>query len=61
MNKAKTFGYSLLMLAIAVITVVTVMGWHGRECRLANHRATQPNLHALTSQPPEPKRLPGEC
>jgi hypothetical protein len=55
MNKAKTLGYSLLMLAIDVITVVTVMGWHGQECRLANHRATQP------SQPPGPKRLLGEC
>jgi hypothetical protein len=49
MNKPKTLGYSLLMVAIAVITVATVMGWHGQECRLANHRATQPNLHVLRS------------
>jgi ABC-type phosphate transport system substrate-binding protein len=49
MNKAKTLGYSLVMLAIAVITVAIVMGWHGQECRLANHVATQPNLHVLHS------------
>jgi hypothetical protein len=36
MNKAKTLGYSLLMVAIAVITVTTVMKWHGQECRLAS-------------------------
>jgi hypothetical protein len=36
MNKPKTLGYSLLMVAIAVITVATVMEWHGKECRLAS-------------------------
>jgi hypothetical protein len=36
MNKAKTLGYSLLLLAIAVITVTTVMEWHRKECRLAS-------------------------
>jgi hypothetical protein len=36
MNKAKTLAYSLLMLAIGMITVTTVMMWHSQECRLAN-------------------------
>jgi hypothetical protein len=47
MHKAKTLAYSLLMLAIAVITVTTVMGWHGQQCRLANqsiHGSVELNL-----------------
>jgi hypothetical protein len=49
MNKAKTLGYSLLMVAIAVITVTTVMKWHGEGCRLASVELKLASCRPLTS------------